>query len=563
MADNCIITIKSLVKYYGERLILNNLNASFQEGCRVCLLGNNGAGKSTLMRIISGDDNAYDGNVTKKRLLTFGYLHQEPLLEPEKTVWDNIYDSLSYFRGILDKFYNLSEEMALNEDEKQLNKMMEEQSEIQEKIEQYDLWDLDRQIQTIMSSLSCPQGDKLAKNLSEGERRRVALCQLLLQRNDVLMLDEPTNHLDVFSIDWLINYLNKYQGSLFFVSHSRDFTDKLATEVLEIANGSAYKYAGNYSAWILQKEKRSEMEKSQNDKLAKLLEKEREWVNQAPKARLTKSKSRIENYNTMVESFQEKRYNEMEIPLQKPARLGHLVLRVKNLRKTIGDRVLIDNFSFSLIPGQILGIVGPNGAGKSTLLNILVGLDQDYSGTVEIGTSVRMSHLSQIRQDMEDNRTVWEEITNGVDFIDLGGELISSRQYCGSFNFKGNDQQKIMSTLSGGERCRVHLAKSLLKLKRFNDNQGSLSQDSSGANLLMLDEPTNDLDLDTVIALENSLMNFAGCAVIVSHDTWFLNKVCTHICVSFGNGEVIIEEGNYESVVNEKIFTKMKKISQS
>jgi sulfate-transporting ATPase len=559
MADTSIITIKSLIKAYGEKIILNNINVAFQEGCRVCILGNNGAGKSTLMKIIGGEDNTYDGQISKKKGLSFGYLHQEPHLNPQLTVEENIKDSLKNFYNILDRFYEVSNLLSKEDNNNIIDNLIEEQSQLQETIDLYDLWDLDRHIETIMTSLGCPKKDKISENLSEGERRRVAFCQLLLQNHDVLMLDEPTNHLDIFSIDWLIKFLKKYRGSVFFVSHSRDFADRLATETLEIVNGNCFKYDGNYSDWLIHKEKRLAIEKVRDEKMIKLLAKEKEWVNQGVKARLTKSKSRIANYNSLMENFQQKVYNDIEIPLPKPARLGTTVIKINNLTKKIGNRTLIDNFSFVLQPGAIMGIVGPNGAGKSTLLNILVGLDNDYTGTIEIGSTVRMSYLSQIRNNMDDKKTVWEEITNGMDFIDIGNESISSRQYCSTFNFKGSDQQKLVGTLSGGERCRVHLAKSLLNIKKFDENQKSIIvEDGFGANLLMLDEPTNDLDLETVIALENSLMNFPGSGVVVSHDVWFLNKVCTHICIVFGDGQVIVKEGTYESVMTDDIMNKIK-----
>lgn len=563
MADTSIITIKSLVKSYNERIVLNNINVAFQEGCRVCILGNNGAGKSTLMKIIGGEDNVYEGQVSKRKGLSFGYLHQEPHLNPHLTVEENIKDSLKNFYDIIDRFYEVSNLLSIEENNDIIDKLMEEQSQLQDTIDHYDLWDLDRHMETIMTSLGCPHKNKISKNLSEGERRRVAFCQLLLQNHDVLMLDEPTNHLDIFSIDWLIKFLRKYQGSVFFVSHSRDFADRLATETLEIVNGNCFKYDGNYSDWLINKEKRLAIEKVKDEKMIKLLAKEKEWVNQAPKARLTKSKARITNYAMMVDNFQQKKDYDIEIPLPKPARLGTMVIKINNLTKKIGNRTLINDFSFVLQPGAVMGIVGPNGAGKSTLLNILVGLDHDYTGTVEIGSTVRMSYLSQIRNNMDDKKTVWEEITNGMDFIDIGTESISSRQYCSTFNFKGTDQQKLVGTLSGGERCRVHLAKSLLNIKKFDENQKSIIVDDGfGANLLMLDEPTNDLDLDTVIALENSLMNFPGSGVVVSHDIWFLNKVCTHICIVFGNGEVLVKEGTYESVMNDEIMNKIRTINE-
>ena len=562
MADTSIITIKSLSKAYGERTIFQNINVAFQEQCRVCILGKNGAGKSTLMQIISGEDNTYEGNIAKKKGISFGYLYQEPILEMEKTVFSNITDSLKKFYDLLDRFYEIGTLLGTVEDDDEMNSLIEEQSALQETIDFYDLWDLDRHIETVMSSLGCPEKNKIAKNLSEGERRRVAFCQLLLQNHDVLMLDEPTNHLDIFSIDWLIKFLKKYRGSVFFVSHSRDFADKLATETLEIVDGSAFKYDGNYSDWLVQKEKRLALEKVRDEKMVKLLAKEKEWVNQGVKARLTKSKARIANYNSLVENFKQKTYDDVEIPLQKPARLGTVVIRVNNLTKTIGNRTLIKNLSFALLPGAIMGIVGPNGAGKSTLLNMLVGLDKEYDGTIEMGTTVHMSYVSQIRNEMDDHKTVWEEITNGIDVIDIGGESISSRQYCSTFNFRGSEQQKLVGTLSGGERCRVHLAKALLNIKKFSeDNQVVIVEDGFGANLLMLDEPTNDLDLDTVIALENSLMNFPGSGVVVSHDVWFLNKVCTHICIVYGNGDVDIIEGTYETVMTEDRLNKIRMIN--
>jgi ATP-binding cassette ChvD family protein len=563
MADTSIITIKSLTKYYGERSIFENINVAFQENCRVCILGKNGAGKSTLMKIISGEDNNFDGHIAKRKGLSFGYLYQEPVLEMEKSVGENITDSLKNFYNLLDRFYEISDLLSDVTNDEEMDKLMEEQNTLQETIDHYDLWDLDRHIDTIMSSLGCPSKNKIAKNLSEGERRRVAFCQLLLQNHDVLMLDEPTNHLDIFSIDWLIKFLRRYRGSVFFVSHSRDFADKLATETLEIVDGSAFDYTGNYSDWLVQKEKRLALEKVRDEKMMKLLAKEKDWVNQGAKARLTKSKARISNYYSLMENFQEKVYNDVEIPLAKPARLGSLVIRVNNLHKAMGKRVLINDLSFSLLPGAIMGIIGPNGAGKSTLLNMLVGLDKNYTGTIEIGSTVRMSYLSQIRKDMDDKKTVWEEITNGLDVIDIGGEAISSRQYCSTFNFRGSEQQKLVGTLSGGERCRVHLAKSLLKVIKFDeDNETMMVDDGFGANLLMLDEPTNDLDLDTVIALESSLMNFPGSGVVVSHDIWFLNKVCTHICIVYGDGTVEIIEGTYESVVTEEKLNKIKAVNE-
>lgn len=509
-----------------NKQVLRDISLSFFYGAKIGVLGLNGAGKSTLLRIIAGVDKDYVGNIDAAKNITFGYLSQEPELDPEKTVKELVQEGAAEAVSLLKAYEDINAKFA--EPDADFEALMAEQAKLQEKIDHMQAWDIDSKLEMAMDALRCPPSDSKADTLSGGERRRVALCRLLLQEPDVLLLDEPTNHLDAESVHWLEQHLARYQGTVIAVTHDRYFLDNVAGWILELDRGYGIPFQGNYSSWLEQKSARLAVEEKQAAKQQKTLQRELEWIRASPKGRHAKSKARIAAYERMVEEQQEKRNEDIEIPIPPGPRLGNLVIEANKVSKGFGDRLLYEDLTFSLPPGGIIGVIGPNGAGKTTLFRMITGQETADSGTFRIGDTVKLGYVDQNRP-LDPEKTVWEEISGGMEFIQVGNREINSRAYTGRFNFSGGDQQKRVSQLSGGERNRIHLAKTLRE----------------GANVLLLDEPTNDLDVNTLRALEEALLNFAGCAVVISHDRWFLDRVATHILAFEGNSEVCWFDGNY------------------
>jgi ATP-binding cassette ChvD family protein len=525
-----IYVMKGLRKAYpGGREVLKDIWLSFFPGAKIGVLGPNGAGKSTLLRIMAGQEHDFSGEAWAAEGATVGYLSQEPALDPSKDVFGNISEGLADTRALLDRFEAVSARFAEDLSPEEMDALIAEQGELQEKIEQAGAWELDRTIEIAMDALRCPPGDADVATLSGGERRRVALCRLLLQRPDLLLLDEPTNHLDAESVAWLQRFLRDFPGTVVTVTHDRYFLDEVAGWILELDRGQGIPFEGNYSGWLEQKQARLEQEGRQEEARRRTLERELEWVRQSPRARQAKSKARVSAYESLVAQSREKAPETAQIVLPPGPRLGDLVVEADEVRKAFGDRLLIEELSFRLPPGGIVGVIGPNGAGKTTLFRMITGDEEPDDGKIRIGDSVTLGYVDQSRDALGANHTVWEEISDGQDEIDLGRRKMASRAYCALFNFRGPDQQKKVGQLSGGERNRVHLAK---MLKR-------------GANLLLLDEPTNDLDVDTLRALEEALLEFPGCAVIITHDRWFLDRVATHILAFEGDSQAVWFEGNY------------------
>lgn len=529
MSDQKIIfSMNGVGKVYKStrKQVLKDIWLSFFYGAKIGVLGLNGAGKSSLLRIIAGLDTDYLGEIQAQKGITFGYLPQEPELDPEATVLDIVEEGAGEAVQLL-KDYNAVNE-AFAEPDADYEVLMEKQAKLQDKIDAIGAWDLESQLEMAMDALRCPPADAKIGVLSGGEKRRVALVRLLLQKPDVLLLDEPTNHLDAESVAWLEQHLDRYEGTVIAVTHDRYFLDNVAGWILELDRGQGIPFEGNYSSWLEQKKKRLELEEKQESKKQKALQSELEWVRMSPKGRRAKNKARITAYEKMVEEQKEKREETVQIPIQPGPRLGQQVIVAKDVMKGFGDRLLYDNVNFSLPPGGIVGIVGANGTGKTTLFRMITGQETPDGGTFEVGDTVKLGYIDQDRP-LDGTKNVWQEITNGTDFIEVGGREVNSRAYVGRFNFAGSDQQKLVSELSGGERNRVHLAKML----------------KEGANVLLLDEPTNDLDVNTLRALEDALLDFAGCAVVISHDRWFLDRIATHILAFEGNSEVVWFEGNY------------------
>ncbi|MGA1494051.1 MAG: energy-dependent translational throttle protein EttA [Rhodothermales bacterium] len=529
MSDQKIIfSMNGVGKVYKStrKQVLKDIWLSFFYGAKIGELGLNGAGKSSLLRIIAGLDTDYLGEIQAQKGITFGYLPQEPELDPEATVLDIVEEGAGEAVQLL-KDYNAVNE-AFAEPDADYEVLMEKQAKLQDKIDAMGAWDLESQLEMAMDALRCPPADAKIGVLSGGEKRRVALVRLLLQKPDVLLLDEPTNHLDAESVAWLEQHLDRYEGTVIAVTHDRYFLDNVAGWILELDRGQGIPFEGNYSSWLEQKKKRLELEEKQESKKQKALQSELEWVRMSPKGRRAKNKARITAYEKMVEEQKEKREETVQIPIQPGPRLGQQVIVAKDVMKGFGDRLLYDNVNFSLPPGGIVGIVGANGTGKTTLFRMITGQETPDGGTFEVGDTVKLGYIDQDRP-LDGTKNVWQEITNGTDFIEVGGREVNSRAYVGRFNFAGSDQQKLVSELSGGERNRVHLAKML----------------KEGANVLLLDEPTNDLDVNTLRALEDALLDFAGCAVVISHDRWFLDRIATHILAFEGNSEVVWFEGNY------------------
>jgi sulfate-transporting ATPase len=527
-----IYVMKNLSKLYpGGREVLKSVSLSFLPGAKIGVIGANGSGKSTLLKIMAQIDPDYNGEAWVAEGATVGYLSQEPELDPALDVAGNIMAGLASTKALLDQFDEVNDRFSESLSDDEMNKLIERQAELQEKIDTLDAWDLSRKIDIAMDALRCPPGESSVATLSGGERRRIALCRLLMQNPDLLLLDEPTNHLDAESVAWLERHLKNYKGTVILVTHDRYFLDNVVNWILELDRGEAIPYEGNYSNWLEQKQKRLFVEKKQESSRQLQLARELEWIRQSPKARQTKSKARIEAYETLLTQNYDQGGGEGTITIPAGSRLGDTVIEASGLSKGYGEKLLIDSLEFRLPPGGIVGVIGGNGTGKTTLFKMLSGYDQPDSGSLKIGETVAMGYVDQSRDALNSSKTVWEEISAGSDEILLGKRAIPSRAYCALFNFKGADQQKRVGQLSGGERNRVHLAKVL----------------KSGANVLLLDEPTNDLDVETLRSLEEGLLNFAGCALVISHDRWFLDRIATHMLAFEGNSQVVWFEGNYQS----------------
>ena len=532
-----IYVMKNLTKSYpGGREVFKGITLSFLPTAKIGVLGPNGAGKSTLMRIMSGQDKEFGGEAWTAEGAKVGYLPQEPQLDPNLTVGENVRAAFAELSATLARFNEISEKFAEEMSEEEMNNLLGEQAELQEKIDAVNGWEVDRQVDIALDALRCPPADLAVTNLSGGERRRVALCRLLLEKPDLLLLDEPTNHLDAESVAWLEKTLREYQGAVLIVTHDRYFLDNVTNWILEVDRGRGIPYEGNYSAYLEAKRKRLSQEEREESARQRQLAEEQEWIGRSPAARQAKSKARIAAYEDLLRRSQDKAPDPTEITIPPAPRLGNTVIVAESLSKGFGDRLLIDNLSFKLPPGGIVGVIGPNGAGKSTLFKMITGGETPDVGSLVVGESVQLGYVDQSRDSLNDTRSVWEEISDGMDMITIGKRSVPSRAYVAAFNFKGGDQQKRVGVLSGGERNRVHLAK---MLKREH-------------NVILLDEPTNDLDVDTLRSLEEALMDFAGCAVIISHDRFFLDRLATHILAFEGDSHVEWFEGNFQAYEEDK-----------
>jgi ATP-binding cassette ChvD family protein len=532
-----VYVMKDLTKSYpGGREIFKGITLSFLPGVKIGVLGPNGAGKSTLMRIMAGQDKEFGGEAWAAEGVRVGYLSQEPELDPKLTVGENVRLAFAELNAHMARFNEISEKFAEEMSEDEMNTLLAEQADLQEKIDAANGWEIDRQVEIALDALRCPPPDAAVTNLSGGERRRVALCRLLLEKPDMLLLDEPTNHLDAESVSWLEQTLKAYTGTVLIVTHDRYFLDNVTSWILEVDRGRGIPYEGNYSTYLEQKRKRLSQEEREESSRQRQLAEERDWIGRSPSARQAKSKARIAAYEELLRASQDKAPDPTEIAIPPAPRLGNTVIVADGISKGFGDRLLIDNLSFKLPPGGIVGVIGPNGAGKTTLFKMIMQRETPDAGTMTIGDSVQLGYVDQSRDTLDDNKSVWQEISGGDDVITIGKRSVPSRAYCAAFNFKGGDQQKRVGSLSGGERNRVHLAKMLKKEH----------------NVLLLDEPTNDLDVETLRALENALMEFAGCAVIISHDRFFLDRLATHILAFEGDSHVEWFEGNFESYEEDK-----------
>jgi sulfate-transporting ATPase len=532
-----IFVMKALSKIYpGGKKTLDDIWLSFLPGAKIGVVGPNGAGKSTLLKIMAGIDKEFGGEAWAADGVKIGYLAQEPQLNPDKDVVGNVMEGVAETKNLIDRFEAVSARFAEELSDDEMNDLIAEQAELQEQIDAADAWDLDRKIEIAMDALRCPPGDSAVEKLSGGEKRRVALCRLLLSKPDMLLLDEPTNHLDAESVAWLERFLKDYSGTVVAITHDRYFLDDVAQWILELDRGKGHPYEGNYTGWLEEKQKRLALEGRTEEARQRSIAQELEWVKASPRARQAKSKARITAYESLVAASNEKAPDTAQIVLPPGPRLGSLVIEAEHLKKGFGDRLLIDDLSFRLPPGGIVGVIGPNGAGKTTLFRMITGGETPDAGSFRVGETVVLGYVDQSRNSLEDGKTVWEEISGGAEEIDLGRRKLPSRAYCALFNFRGPDQQKKVGMLSGGERNRVHLAKML----------------KQGANLLLLDEPTNDLDVDTLRALEEALLDYPGCAVVISHDRWFLDRTATHILAFEGDSQVVWFEGNYEAYEADK-----------
>ncbi len=532
-----VYVMKDLTKSYpGGRDIFKGITLSFLPGVKIGVLGPNGAGKSTLMRIMAGQDTEYGGEAWKAEGVRVGYLSQEPELDPNLTVGENVRLAFAELNAAMARFNEISEKFAEEMTEDEMNTLLAEQAELQEKIDAADGWEIDRKVEIALDALRCPPPDAAVTHLSGGEKRRVALCRLLLEKPDMLLLDEPTNHLDAESVSWLEQTLKAYTGTVLIVTHDRYFLDNVTTWILEVDRGRGIPYEGNYSTYLEQKRKRLSQEEREESTRQRQLAEERDWIGRSPSARQAKSKARVAAYEDLLRASQDKAPDPTEIAIPPAPRLGNTVIVADAVSKGFGDRLLIDNLTFKLPPGGIVGVIGPNGAGKTTLFKMIMERETPDAGTMTVGDSVQLGYVDQSRDTLDDTKSVWQEISGGEDVITIGKRAVPSRAYCAAFNFKGGDQQKRVGSLSGGERNRVHLAKMLKKEH----------------NVLLLDEPTNDLDVETLRALENALMEFAGCAVIISHDRFFLDRLATHILAFEGDSHVEWFEGNFESYEEDK-----------
>jgi len=539
MAQKYAFSMQGVGKIYPpNKQVLRDIYLSFYYGAKIGVLGLNGAGKSTLLKIMAGEEKNINGEARPGDGITVGYLKQEPQLDDSKTVRENVQEGLGDVVKWLKRFEEINAEFANPDiDPDKMEKLLGEQAEVQEKIEHAQGWDLDRTLDIAMDALRLPPADSPVKNLSGGERRRVALCRLLLQKPDIMLLDEPTNHLDAESVQWLELFLKDYPGTVVAVTHDRYFLDNIAGWILELDRGHGIPWEGNYSSWLEQKQKRLAQEEKQETKRQKTLERELEWIRLSPRARQAKSKARVSAYEKLLAEDRPDKLEEIEIYVPPGPRLGNLVVEANNITKSFGDRILFENLSFNIRPGSIVGIIGANGVGKTTLFKMITGKEKPDHGTMRIGETVKFAYVDQSRESLNPNNTVWEEISDGKnETIMLGNREVQSRAYCARFNFTGGDQQKKVGVLSGGERNRVHLAKIL----------------KSGANVLMLDEPTNDLDVNTLRALEEALLSFAGCALVISHDRWFLDRVATHILAFEGDSQAVMFEGNFQEYEEDK-----------
>ncbi|MCF8471671.1 MAG: energy-dependent translational throttle protein EttA [Sphingomonadaceae bacterium] len=539
MAAQYSFVMKGMTKTFpgASKPVLNNINLQFYPDAKIGIVGPNGTGKSTLMKIMAGMDTEFTGEAWPGEHIRVGYLAQEPELDPNKTVRENVMDGVRPVADLVDRFNEISMIMGDPPEDADFDALMEEMGTLQEKIDAVDGWSLDSQLELAMDALRCPPGDSPVTSLSGGEKRRIALTRLLLEKPDILLLDEPTNHLDAESVAWLEKHLVDYKGNVILVTHDRYFLDNVVSWILELDRGRYFVYEGNYSTYLEKKGKRLEQESREDAGRQKAIKDELEWIRQSPKARQTKSKARIKSFDQLVEAQENRTPGKAQIVIQIPERLGSKVIEVKNVTKAYGDKLLFENLSFTIPQGGIVGVIGPNGAGKSTLFRLITGQEVPDSGEVEIGETVKLGFVDQSRDDLDPNKNVWEEISGGADFMKLGKHETPTRAYVGAFNFKGTDQQKKVGLLSGGERNRVHMAKML----------------KEGGNVLLLDEPTNDLDVETLSALEEALESFAGCAVVISHDRFFLDRLATHILAFEGDSHVEWFEGNFESYEEDKI----------
>jgi ATP-binding cassette ChvD family protein len=527
--NKIIFSMVKVSKFYDKKPVLKDIYLSFFYGAKIGVLGLNGSGKSSLLRIIAGTDKDFNGEVVFSQGYSVGYLEQEPRLDESKTVKQIVEEAVRSTVDLLKEFEEINAKFAEPMDDDAMAKLIERQGEVQEKLDHADAWDLDSRLEMAMDALRCPPADTPIKNLSGGEKRRVALCRLLLQKPDILLLDEPTNHLDAETVSWLEQHLQKYEGTIIAVTHDRYFLDNVAGWILELDRGEGIPWKGNYSSWLDQKSARLAQEQKTEDKRQKTLERELEWIRMSPKGRHAKSKARINDYEKLVATESEKHAEDLEIFIPPGERLGDTVIEAHKVSKAYGDKLLFENLEFSLPPGGIVGVIGPNGAGKTTLFRLITEQDKADAGEFKVGPTVKLGYVDQSRDSLDANKTIWEEISDGLDIIQLGKREMNSRAYVSRFNFSGSDQQKRVGQLSGGERNRVHLAKML----------------KSGANVILLDEPTNDLDVNTMRALEEALENFAGCAVVISHDRWFLDRIATHILAFEGDSAVEYFDGNY------------------
>ena len=532
-----VYVMKNLTKAFpGGREVFKGITLSFLPGVKIGVLGVNGAGKSTLLKIMAGIETEYGGEAWAAEGARVGYLPQEPHLDPDLTVSENVQLAFADLKRAIDRFNDISNEFAEPMDDERMNTLLSEQAELQEKIDAEDGWELERRVEIALDALRCPPPDSAVTKLSGGERRRVALCRLLLEKPDILLLDEPTNHLDAESVAWLEKTLRDYAGTVLVVTHDRYFLENVTNWILELERGRGYPFEGNYSSWLDQKRKRLQQEEKEESARQRSLAAEQEWISSSPRARQTKSKARIAKYEDMLAKSQEQVSGVAEIVIPPGPRLGGTVITAEHVRKAYGNRLLIDELDFKLPPGGIVGVIGPNGAGKTTLFRMIVGQEKPDAGGLEVGETVKLGYVDQSRDTLDPDKSVWQEISGGTDVLYIGKRAVPSRAYVGAFNFKGSDQQKKVGILSGGERNRVHLAKML----------------KSESNVILLDEPTNDLDVDTLRALEEALAEFAGCAVIISHDRWFLDRLATHILAFEGDSHVEWFEGNFQAYEEDK-----------